>query len=73
MFSNGMLPRRPNSYQENEIVTGGTSNATATIVRVDTENGRLVVKRLHTDSNAFQSGGRFITGGTSSTARTIHK
>ena len=57
-------------YQENEIVTGGTSNATATIVRVDTENGRLVVKRLHTDSNAFQSGGEVITGGTSSTAKT---
>ena len=57
-------------YQVNEIVTGGTSNATATIVRVDTENGRLVVKRLHTDSNAFQSGGEVITGGTSSTAKT---
>ena len=57
-------------YQEGEIVTGGTSTATATIVRVDTENSRLVVKRLHTDSNAFQSGGELITGGTSLTAKT---
>ena len=57
-------------YQAGETITGGTSNATATIVRVDTENKRLVVKRTHTDSNAFTSGGEVITGGTSGTAST---
>tara|TARA_Y100000593_G_scaffold12786_1_gene23677 strand:+ start:6659 stop:10570 length:3912 start_codon:yes stop_codon:yes gene_type:complete len=57
-------------YQVGETVTGGTSNATATIVRLDAENKRLVVKRTHTDSNAFTNAGEIITGGTSGTAST---
>ena len=52
-------------YQIGEVVTGGTSNATATIVRIELDKKRLVVKRLSTDTGQFTSSGETITGGTS--------
>ena len=55
-------------FVENEVVTGGTSNATATIIRIEKDNKRVVVKRLSTDTGAFQNG-EVITGGTSLTER----
>ena len=57
-------------YQVGETVTGSTSSATATIVRLDTKNKRLIVKRTHTDVNVFTAAGEVITGGTSGTAST---
>ena len=58
-------------FVENEVVTGGTSNATAVIVRKEEKDGkkRLVVKRRSTDSNQFTQSGETITGGTSGTQR----
>ena len=40
-----------------EVVRGGTSNATASIIRKETKDGknRLVVKRESTDTGQFQS------------------
>jgi len=55
-------------FVEDEVVTGGISNATATIVRIEEDKKRLVVKRLSTDTGAFQNG-ETINGGTSLTAR----
>ena len=55
-------------FVEDEVVTGGVSNATATIVRIEEDKKRLVVKRLSTDTGAFQNG-ETINGGTSLTAR----
>ena len=63
-------PADLSGYQVNEVVTGGTSNATATVVRIETDKDRLVVKRLHTDTGQFTSAGELITGGTSGTAKT---
>ena len=51
-----------------ESVTGGTSNATGIISSIDTKNKRLVVKRLPTDTGAFQNL-ELITGGSSETER----
>ena len=58
-------------FVENEVVTGGTSNATAVIVRKEEVDGkkRLVVKRRSTASNQFTQSGETITGGTSGTQR----
>jgi hypothetical protein len=56
-------------YQVNEVVTGQTSNATATILRIETDKKRLVVKRLPTDTGAFITG-EVINAGTSLTQRT---
>jgi len=55
-------------FTEGEVVTGTNSSATATILKVDGENKRLIVKRLSTDTGAFQSGEE-ITGGNSNTIR----
>jgi len=55
-------------FQVNEVVTGGTSGATATVIRIEPNNKRLVVKRLSTDTGEF-SNGETINGGTSLTAR----
>ena len=55
-------------FVENEVVTGGTSNATATIIRIEKDKKRVVVKRLSTDTGAFQNG-ETITGETSLTQR----
>lgn len=52
----------------NEVLTGGTSNATATIIKIEEDKKRVVVKRLSTDTGAFQNG-ETINGGTSLTAR----
>ena len=55
-------------YQKGEVITGGTSNATGTILRLEPENGRIVVKRSSANTNVFQTG-ETITGGSSSTAK----
>ena len=55
-------------FQVGEVVTGTTSNATATILKIDSDKKRLVVKRLSTDTGAFQSGEE-ITGGNSNTVK----
>ncbi len=52
-------------YVVGEVVTGAISNATASIVRIDLENKRLIVKRTHTDVNQFTLAGEVIEGGTS--------
>jgi len=61
---------RRQGYLEGEVVTGATSSATATIVRIDLENKRIIVKRTHTDVNQFTLAGEVITGGTSEVANT---
>ena len=45
-----------------ETVTGGTSSAVGSISRIDTQNNRLVIKRLPAHTGAFQVG-ELITGG----------
>lgn len=57
-------------FQEDEVVQGQTSNATATIIRVETDKSRLVVKRLDTDTGAFQQT-ETIVGQTSTTTRAL--
>ena len=58
-------------YQVNETVTGGTSNATSVILRLDTENNRLVVRRSSSNTGIYQTGEN-ITGSNSSTAKVLH-
>ena len=55
-------------YQVGENITGGTSNATGTILRLDSQNNRIVVKRSSANANVFQTG-ETITGSNSSTAK----
>ena len=55
-------------YIEGEVVTGTTSNATGTVLKNDSKNKRLIIKRLSTDTGAFQNGEE-ITGGTSTTVK----
>ena len=57
-------------FEVKEVVTGGTSNATGVISRIDTQNNRLVIKRLSTNTGVFQVN-ELITGGTTSTTGTI--
>ena len=57
-------------YQVNETVTGGTSNATSVILRLEPENNRIVVKRSSSDTGIYQAG-ETITGSNSSTAKTL--
>ena len=45
-----------------ETVTGGTTSAVGSISRIDTQNNRLVIKRLPAHTGAFQVG-ELITGG----------
>lgn len=45
-----------------ETVTGGTSSAVGSISRIDTQNNRLIIKRLTSHTGAFQVG-ELITGG----------
>ena len=54
-------------YQVGETVTGGTSNATGIILKV--EPNRLVIRRSSANINAFASS-EAITGSSSSTVRT---
>lgn len=55
-------------FQEGEVVTGTNSSATATILRLEPKNKRIVVKRESTDTGVFIDGEQ-ITGGTSSTQK----
>ena len=57
-------------YQVNETVTGGTSNATSVILRLEPENDRIVVKRSSSDTGIYQAG-ETITGSNSSTAKVL--
>ncbi len=57
-------------YEVGETVTGGTSSATGTISSIDTENNRLIIKRLSTQTGVFAVG-ELLTGGTTSTAGAI--
>ena len=57
-------------YQINETVTGGTSNATSVILRLEPENNRLVVRRSSSDTGIYQAG-ETITGSNSSTAKSL--
>jgi len=57
-------------YQVNETVTGGTSNATSVILRLEPENDRIVVKRSSSDTGIYQAG-ETITGSNSSTAKSL--
>jgi hypothetical protein len=51
-------------YFVNGVVTGGTSGATATISRIETQQKRLVVKRSSTDTGVFQVGELIESGDT---------
>ena len=53
-----------------ETVTGGTSSAVGSISRIDTQNKRLIIKRLSTHTGVFAVG-ELITGGVTSTTGTI--
>lgn len=53
-------------YIVGETITGSTSNATATVLRIEPKTKRLVVKRSHTDTGEFQTN-ELITGSLSST------
>lgn len=57
-------------FEVKETVTGGTSGATGIISRIDTENKRLVIKRLSTNTGVFAAP-EVITGGTTGTTGTI--
>ena len=55
-------------YQVGETVTGGTSDATGVILRLDTTNNRLVIKRSSANTGVFSTGEN-ITGATSTTVK----
>jgi len=55
-------------FEVGETVTGGTTGATSTILRIEEDRNRLVVKRLPTDTGGYQNG-ETIIGGTTSTSR----
>lgn len=55
-------------YQKGEVITGATSSAKGTILRLEPKRSRLVVKRASTDTGVFQDGEN-IVGGNSSTSR----
>ena len=55
-------------FQKGETITGSTSNATGTILRLEPKNNRLVIKRFSTDTGIFQAGEN-IVGGNSSTTK----
>lgn len=56
-------------YQEGETVTGATSNATGTVLRLEPKNNRLVIKRARADTGIFVTGEN-ILGGNSTTLLT---
>lgn len=60
------------TYTIGETVTGSISNATAIVLRTDAKNKRIVVKRSHTDPNAFQTNEQ-ITGSLSLVAKINRK
>ena len=55
-------------FQKGETITGSTSNATGTILRLEPKKNRLVIKRFSTDTGIFQDGEN-IVGGNSSTSK----
>ena len=57
-------------FQVNETVTGGTSNATSVVLRLEPDKNRIVVKRSSSATGIYQAG-ETITGGNSSTAKTL--
>lgn len=69
VFAGGYLYfKETTGFIEGEVVTGTNSSATGTVLKVEEENKRLVIKRLPSDTGAFQSGEE-ITGGTSLTVK----
>ena len=59
-------------FEVGASVTGGTSNATGTILRIDTDKNRLVIKRASSDTNVFATG-ELITSGSTSRSNTQAK
>lgn len=57
-------------FQVDEVIEGQNSSATATIIRIESDKKRLVVKRLDTDTGAFQQT-ETIVGQTSNTSRAL--
>jgi len=55
-----------------EQITGSVSNATASVVRLDIPNKRIIVKRTHTDTGVFQNNEQ-ITGSLSGVQRVNRK
>ena len=53
-------------YQQGEIVTGATSNATGTVLRLEPKTNRLVIKRSSSDTGIFVKGEN-VVGSNSST------
>jgi len=54
--TDGGLDETPSDFQQGESITGLTSNATGTILRLDIPNNRLVIKRSGSDTGVFQVG-----------------
>lgn len=48
------------SFLVDEVITGSISGATATVLRKEPEFNRIVVKRTHTDTGAFQSNEQIV-------------
>ena len=57
-------------FEVGEVVTGTTSTATGTILRIDAQNNRLIIKRLDTDTGVFVKD-ELLTGATTETETTI--
>jgi len=69
-ITNGGLDPTPSDFQKGETVTGGTTGAKGTILRLDIPNNRLVIKRSSSHIGVFQDG-ETITGSNTSTAKTL--
>ena len=57
-------------FEVGEVVTGTTSTATGSILRIDAQNNRLIIKRLDTDTGVFVKA-ELLTGATTTTETTI--
>ena len=57
-------------FEVGEVVTGTTSTATGSILRIDAQNNRLIIKRLDTDTGVFVKN-ELLTGATTTTETTI--
>ena len=57
-------------FEVGEVVTGTTSTATGTILRIDAQNNRLIIKRLDTDTGVFVKD-ELLIGATTETETTI--
>lgn len=57
-------------FEVGEVVTGTTSSATGSILRIDAQNNRLIIKRLDTDTGVFVKD-ELLTGATTTTETTI--